>query len=148
MFAYHFNSLSSSANFLIFETIQVLVTVPLTLLQKNMIQFNPPLPERKLKAIHSLGAGIIEKVTWPPPPRTHKKKRIIIDRQAQPFIYFDRLQFSFHSDSGTKKLKGLTTLVTYRQALTKGACSASSMTWTHRFAYFHLCFCIHRFDLL
>lgn len=41
---------------------QVLVTVPLTLLQKNLIQFNPPLPERKLKAIHSLGAGIIEKV--------------------------------------------------------------------------------------
>ncbi|KAE8282267.1 Lysine-specific histone demethylase 1B [Larimichthys crocea] len=41
---------------------KVLVTVPLTLLQKNMIQFNPPLPERKLKAIHSLGAGIIEKI--------------------------------------------------------------------------------------
>lgn len=41
---------------------QVLVTVPLTLLQKNLIQFSPPLPERKLKAIHSLGAGIIEKV--------------------------------------------------------------------------------------
>lgn len=41
---------------------QVLVTIPLTLLQKNMIQFNPPLPDRKLKAIHSLGAGIIEKV--------------------------------------------------------------------------------------
>uniref|UniRef100_A0A3Q1EZ62 [histone-H3]-N(6),N(6)-dimethyl-L-lysine(4) FAD-dependent demethylase n=1 Tax=Acanthochromis polyacanthus TaxID=80966 RepID=A0A3Q1EZ62_9TELE len=40
----------------------VLVTVPLTLLQKNMIQFNPPLPERKLKAIHSLGVGIIEKI--------------------------------------------------------------------------------------
>uniref|UniRef100_A0A671YV74 [histone-H3]-N(6),N(6)-dimethyl-L-lysine(4) FAD-dependent demethylase n=1 Tax=Sparus aurata TaxID=8175 RepID=A0A671YV74_SPAAU len=40
----------------------VLVTVPLTLLQKNFIQFNPPLPERKLKAIHSLGAGIIEKI--------------------------------------------------------------------------------------
>lgn len=41
---------------------KVLVTVPLTLLQKNLIQFNPPLPERKLKAIHSLGAGIIEKI--------------------------------------------------------------------------------------
>ncbi|MEQ2190081.1 Lysine-specific histone demethylase 1B [Goodea atripinnis] len=42
----------------------VLVTVPLTLLQKNIIRFHPPLPERKLKAIHSLGAGIIEKVFY------------------------------------------------------------------------------------
>ena len=41
---------------------QVLVTVPLTLLQKNLVHFTPPLPERKMKAIHSLGAGIIEKV--------------------------------------------------------------------------------------
>ncbi|XP_046875001.1 lysine-specific histone demethylase 1B isoform X1 [Hypomesus transpacificus] len=41
---------------------KVLVTVPLTLLQSNSIQFIPPLPERKLKAIHSLGAGIIEKI--------------------------------------------------------------------------------------
>lgn len=48
--------------FALFFSFQVLVTVPLTLLQKNLIQFNPLLPERKLKAIHSLGAGIIEKV--------------------------------------------------------------------------------------
>ncbi|KAM9776107.1 lysine-specific histone demethylase 2 isoform 3-T3 [Syngnathus typhle] len=41
---------------------KVLVTVPLTLLQKNFIRFVPPLPERKVKAIHSLGAGIIEKI--------------------------------------------------------------------------------------
>uniref|UniRef100_K7G358 [histone-H3]-N(6),N(6)-dimethyl-L-lysine(4) FAD-dependent demethylase n=1 Tax=Pelodiscus sinensis TaxID=13735 RepID=K7G358_PELSI len=41
---------------------KVLVTVPLALLQKNAIQFNPPLSERKMKAINSLGAGVIEKV--------------------------------------------------------------------------------------
>lgn len=39
------------------------MTVPLALLQKNIISFTPPLPERKLKAIHSLGAGVIEKVS-------------------------------------------------------------------------------------
>jgi len=39
------------------------VTVPLALLQKNAIQFNPPLSEKKVKAINSLGAGVIEKVS-------------------------------------------------------------------------------------
>jgi hypothetical protein len=43
---------------------QVLVTVPLAILQKGAIQFNPPLSEKKMKAINSLGAGIIEKVTY------------------------------------------------------------------------------------
>lgn len=42
---------------------QVLVTVPLAMLQRGAIQFNPPLSEKKMKAINSLGAGIIEKVT-------------------------------------------------------------------------------------
>ncbi|KAM5158411.1 lysine-specific histone demethylase 2 [Mantella aurantiaca] len=41
---------------------KVLVTAPLTILQKNVIQFNPPLPEKKVKAINSLGAGVIEKI--------------------------------------------------------------------------------------
>ncbi|MCJ8735672.1 hypothetical protein PDJAM_G00249930 [Pangasius djambal] len=45
-----------------FTAQKVLVTAPLALLQKNIIQFNPPLPDRKLKAINSLGAGVIEKV--------------------------------------------------------------------------------------
>lgn len=39
------------------------MTVPLALLQKNAIQFNPPLSEKKIKAINSLGAGVIEKVS-------------------------------------------------------------------------------------
>ncbi|XP_065741945.1 lysine-specific histone demethylase 2 isoform X2 [Phocoena phocoena] len=41
---------------------KVLVTVPLALLQKGSLQFNPPLSDKKMKAINSLGAGIIEKI--------------------------------------------------------------------------------------
>uniref|UniRef100_A0A8C2K470 [histone-H3]-N(6),N(6)-dimethyl-L-lysine(4) FAD-dependent demethylase n=1 Tax=Cyprinus carpio TaxID=7962 RepID=A0A8C2K470_CYPCA len=48
---------------------KVLVTVPLALLQKNVIGFSPPLPDRKLKAIHSLGVGVIEKVALQFPTR-------------------------------------------------------------------------------
>ncbi|OCT76488.1 lysine-specific histone demethylase 1B isoform X2 [Xenopus laevis] len=45
-----------------FTAQKALVTVPLALLQKGAIQFNPPLSEKKVKAIHSLGAGVIEKI--------------------------------------------------------------------------------------
>uniref|UniRef100_A0A8D2D6B4 Lysine demethylase 1B n=1 Tax=Sciurus vulgaris TaxID=55149 RepID=A0A8D2D6B4_SCIVU len=45
-----------------FSAQKVLVTVPLAILQKGAIQFNPPLSEKKMKAINSLGAGIIEKI--------------------------------------------------------------------------------------
>ncbi|CAI5779924.1 lysine-specific histone demethylase 1B [Podarcis lilfordi] len=41
---------------------KVLVAVPLTILQKSAILFNPALSERKMKAINSLGAGVIEKI--------------------------------------------------------------------------------------
>ncbi|XP_056377226.1 lysine-specific histone demethylase 2 isoform X2 [Hyla sarda] len=52
----------TTANGKMYNAQKVLVTVPLALLQKNMIHFNPPLPEKKIKAINCLGAGIIEKI--------------------------------------------------------------------------------------
>lgn len=41
---------------------QVIVTVPLAILKTNGITFDPELPDKKLKAIDKLGAGVIEKV--------------------------------------------------------------------------------------
>ena len=41
---------------------QVLVTVPLAVLQNDVIEFVPPLPAEKTKAIKSLGAGVVEMV--------------------------------------------------------------------------------------
>ena len=40
----------------------MLVTVPLAILKSNGIKFEPELPDKKLKAIDKLGAGVIEKV--------------------------------------------------------------------------------------
>ncbi len=40
----------------------VLITVPLGVLQKQTIQFNPPLPSQKAKAIQRLGMGTLDKV--------------------------------------------------------------------------------------
>ena len=38
------------------------MTVPLAILKTNDIEFEPELPDKKLKAIDKLGAGVIEKV--------------------------------------------------------------------------------------
>ncbi|KAK3782439.1 hypothetical protein RRG08_033080 [Elysia crispata] len=46
-----------------FTADKVIVTVPLTVLKKGVPKFQPPLPEFKLEAIQSLGAGQVEKVT-------------------------------------------------------------------------------------
>ena len=47
----------------IFEADKVIVTVPLSLLKKNVIEFKPELPQDKQQAIESLGTGLIEKVS-------------------------------------------------------------------------------------
>ena len=41
---------------------QVVITLPLALLQKDMVEFDPKLPDAKLNAIHGLGAGHITKL--------------------------------------------------------------------------------------
>uniref|UniRef100_A0A2D4P013 L-amino-acid oxidase n=1 Tax=Micrurus surinamensis TaxID=129470 RepID=A0A2D4P013_MICSU len=53
---------------------KVLVAVPLTILQKPAIQFNPALSDRKMKAINSLGAGVIEKIALQFPYRFWESK--------------------------------------------------------------------------
>ncbi|XP_072366351.1 lysine-specific histone demethylase 2 [Scyliorhinus torazame] len=63
-----------TANGMLWTTQKVLITVPLALLQKNAIQFYPPLPERKFKAINSLGQGIIEKIALQFPYKFWEKK--------------------------------------------------------------------------
>ncbi len=40
----------------------VIVTLPLALLQKGVVQFDPPLPDWKQEAINALGAGHVDKV--------------------------------------------------------------------------------------
>jgi monoamine oxidase len=41
---------------------QVVITLPLALLQQNVVPFEPELPETKLSAIHGLGSGSITKL--------------------------------------------------------------------------------------
>ncbi|XP_030830284.1 lysine-specific histone demethylase 1B [Strongylocentrotus purpuratus] len=53
---------------------KVLLTIPLALLQSEVISFTPPLPEDKLEAINSLGSGIIEKIGLQFPSRFWEKK--------------------------------------------------------------------------
>ncbi|XP_020365503.2 lysine-specific histone demethylase 1B isoform X2 [Rhincodon typus] len=63
-----------TANGMLWTTQKVLITVPLALLQKNTIQFYPALSERKLKAINSLGQGVIEKIALQFPYKFWEKK--------------------------------------------------------------------------
>ena len=44
----------------------MLVTVPLGVLKKGALKFDPPLPERKLGAIQRMGFGTLNKVSMMP----------------------------------------------------------------------------------
>ncbi|MGI0479248.1 flavin monoamine oxidase family protein [Geminocystis sp. CENA526] len=45
-----------------FQGDKVIVTLPLGVLQKNIVKFSPPLPEKKLGAINQLGMGVLNKL--------------------------------------------------------------------------------------
>ncbi|XP_071959369.1 lysine-specific histone demethylase 2-like [Antedon mediterranea] len=62
-----------------FKAQKVLVTVPLSILKRNLISFKPALPTRKQEAINCLGAGIIEKIGLQFPSRFWSKKVIATD---------------------------------------------------------------------
>jgi len=51
----------STASGLSYKAQTVLVTVPLGVLQKGYIEFIPPLPEKKMQAINTLGMGVLNK---------------------------------------------------------------------------------------
>lgn len=47
-----------------FTANRVICTIPLGVLQDGSIKFEPPLPERKLKALTRLGMGCLNKVEF------------------------------------------------------------------------------------
>ncbi|XP_013396909.1 lysine-specific histone demethylase 1B-like, partial [Lingula anatina] len=53
---------------------KVIITVPLSLLQKSVISFTPSLPEHKVKAFHKLGTGVTEKIALQFPERFWQNK--------------------------------------------------------------------------
>ncbi len=110
---------------------QVLVTVPLALLQKNLIGFSPPLPDRKLKAIHSLGAGVIEKVSKCP-------CQCLLMSLARWSTHRSTLCFRWRSSSphasGTVKSRERIISATSRPVRRREACSVFSTTWVRRCA--------------
>lgn len=50
-------------HYIVFLLLQVVVTVPLSVLKRGSISFSPPLGDRKSGAISRLGAGLVEKAS-------------------------------------------------------------------------------------
>ena len=46
----------------IFRARRVISSIPLGVLQRNLVYFNPPLPEPYQEAISSIGSGIVNKL--------------------------------------------------------------------------------------
>ncbi|WPF86992.1 FAD-dependent oxidoreductase [Cyanobacterium aponinum AL20118] len=53
------NVITNKSNF---QADRVIVTLPLGVLQKNIVKFSPALPEKKLEAINQLGMGVLNKL--------------------------------------------------------------------------------------
>jgi len=58
----------------IYTADKVICAIPLSIYKSKVIEFQPPLPEDKLKAIDRLGAGLIEKIAIKFPKAFWKKK--------------------------------------------------------------------------
>jgi monoamine oxidase len=58
----------------------VIVTLPLGVLQKNIVKFSPSLPTNKIKAINSLGMGVLNKLYLRFPSRFWTKNYAWIER--------------------------------------------------------------------
>ena len=46
----------------VFKAKKVISSIPLGVLQRNLVHFNPPLPEPYQRAISSIGSGIVNKL--------------------------------------------------------------------------------------
>lgn len=75
----------------------VVTTLPLGVLQKNVVSFNPSLPERKLKAIQRVGMGLFNiiaikfpKIFWP--KKSHALFFTQVDKLS-PSVFFNLAHF-------------------------------------------------------
>lgn len=69
---------------------KVIVTLPLGTLQKNIVQFDPPLPSTKMSSLNNLGMGLLNRVVlkFPQPFWPIEYRGINLAAQHHPFISF------------------------------------------------------------